>query len=187
MQFFSSFWDSHPTLSTVGTILKFISAISGILVLVFGLRETSLRAKAQQAEKEEVGQRIGAAEAATKPRRLSSEQKAALIQVLQQIGNKPMICICAGILDSESMAFAGDLEGVFAGAGFEVRFPKDIRADTPLAVEPSGLHMAVKDPSAANPAAAKIQKCFMDVGVRIPAFKDEGLPVDRIEVIVGQR
>jgi hypothetical protein len=189
MQYLGLLWDSSQALSTVGTVLKFVTAISGFLVLVLGLRESALRKQADAAKNELITQRISAAEAATKPRRLTSEQRESLTDALANFTEKPKIFICAGILDSESVTFGEDIESVFISAGFEVYFPKKPQADASLTVGPPGLHLVVKDTAIANPFAAKLQRSFMAAGVEIPGIHsgDATFPDDRIEIAVGQR
>ena len=189
MQYLSLLWDSSQSLSTVGTVLKFISAISGILVLVFRLRESSLRKRADADKTALFAQRITAAEAAFKPRRLTDEQKTSLAKSLKNIATKPKIFMCAGMFDSESVAFGEDIERSLVGAGFDVIFPKGLNASSPLVVSPPGLHIVVKDPKTPNPTAKKIQKCFDAAGIKLPGTysEEKDFPSDRIEIAVGQR
>jgi hypothetical protein len=189
MQNLLSWWDSYQALSTIGTVLKCLAALLGVLILVFGLRESSLRGKAQAAERATVAQRIEAAEAAAKHRRLSPEQKQAIIGRLKAIPERQKIFISASVLDAEALQFAEDIESVFLGAGFEVHLPKGMQGDASLMVGPPGLHLVVKDPKSPFPLAAKIQRTFMDSGIEIPGLTsgDSQFETNRIEICVGQK
>jgi hypothetical protein len=189
MQNLLSWWYSFQALSTIGTILKCVAAILGILILIFGFRESFLRGKAQAADRAAVAQRIGAAEAAAKPRRLTPEQKAAMIARLKDIQPKQRVFICASFLDAEASNFAADIESVLLAAGFEVHFPKGIQADSMIAVGPPGVHIILKDPKVPNPVAYRIQRCFMDSGIETPALAagDSQFDTNRLEIAVGQK
>lgn len=157
--------------------------------MLFGFRESSLRSKAQKAEKLVFTERIEAAEAATKPRRLSQAQKDSLITSLKAIPDKRKIFISASVLDAESVAFGEDIEAVLTAAGFETYFPKGMQGDASLAVGPPGAHMVVKDPASPNPVAAKLQRCFMDSGVKLKGIAngDPNATAERIEIAIGQK
>ncbi len=184
-----SWWNSYQSLSTIGIALKFAGAIIAVLILVLGLRESSLRGKAQTEEKASVAARIALAEHATKPRRLSSSQTDILISSLKDLPQKPKIFIMAGILDAEAMAFGENIESALIASGFEVHFTKDFTGDAALTVGPPGLHLVLKDPTEPNPLAVAIQKSFMSAGLRIPGLKsgDSDFSADKIQISIGQR
>jgi hypothetical protein len=169
--------------------LKFAAAILGVLILTFGLRESSLRSKAQASERLFIAGRIEAAEAATKPRRLTPEQKESLTVSLKAVPQKQKIFISASVLHAESVAFGEDIESVLVAAGFETYFPKAMQPDAALAVGPPGTHIVVKALESPNPVAVKLQRCFMDSGVKLMgiASGDPNIPADRIEIAIGQK
>src|ERR1019366_5208766 len=101
MQNLLAWWDSYQALSTIGTILKCLAAVLGILILLFSFRESSLRGKAQAKERAAFTHRIDVAEASVKPRRISPEQKEAIIGRLKAISQKQKILISASVLDAE--------------------------------------------------------------------------------------
>src|SRR5438552_18978790 len=101
-----SWWDSYQALSAIGTVLKCLAAFLGVLIVVFSLRESALRSKAQTTERAEVTRRIEQAEVSTRPRILSSEQKDAIIGQLKALPQKQKIVIAASVLDAEAMSFA---------------------------------------------------------------------------------
>jgi len=189
MQNLLSWWDSYQALSTLGTFLKCLAAGLGVLILIFGLRESSLRGKAQSAERAAVTQRINAAEALAKPRVLSSEQKEKIIDRLKSIPEKHKVFIAAGVFDAESMQFAEDIERVFLAAGFETYLPRGLQDDSSVAVGPPGLHIVAKDPGTPFPLGAKIQRSFINAGVFMGAVasSDPQFEAGRIEIIVGQK
>lgn len=184
-----AWWDSAQTLSTIGTVLKFAGAVVGVLILVLGLRESALRSKAQAAEKLVFKERIEAAEAATKPRRLTPQQKESLIASLKALPQKQKVPISASVFDAEAVAYGEDIEAVLLAAGFEVHFPKGMQADASLVVGPPGAHIVVKDPKSPNPVAAKLQRCFMDAGVKLLAIAsgDPNSATDSFEIAIGQK
>jgi hypothetical protein len=189
MQNLLSWWDSYQALSTIGTILKCLAALLGILILLFSFRESSLRGKAQAAERTRFMQRIDVAEASARPRTISSKQKEAIIGRLKALPQRQKIHILASVLDAEAMSFAEGIEGLFLAAGFEVHLPKELRDDASLMVGPPGLHIAVKDPKSPNPLAAKIQRTFMDSGIEILGLTsgNSQLETNGIEITVGQK
>ena len=184
-----SWWNSYQTLSTLGTILKFSGATIGLLILVFGFRESSLRSRAQAEERANVAKRIASAEASTKPRKLSPEQKELLIASLKALAQKPKVFLSAGLFDAEAMAFGEEIEGALIASGFEVHFPKEFTADAAMMVGPPGLHLVLKDRTAPNPLAVTIQKAFIAAGLKLFALdsSDSNFPADKIEITIGQR
>lgn len=100
-----------------------------------------------------------------------------------------MILISAGVLDAESVTFGEDIEAVLVAAGFETYFPKEMQGDASLAVGPPGVHIVVKDPASPNPLAAKLQRCFINSGVKLMgiASGDANGAADRIEIAIGQK
>jgi len=145
--------------------------------------------KEQAAERAAVARRIDAAEASTKPRSMSPEQKEKITGRLQAIAERQKIFISASVLDAEALGFAEEIESIFVTAGFEVYLPKQIQGDVPLMVGPPGLHIVVKDPKSPFPMAAKIQRSFIDSGVEMPGLTsgDSHFETNRIEICVGQR
>ena len=97
--------------------------------------------------------------------------------------------MCAGVFDSESVAYGEDIERSLTEAGFEVRFPKGFDDSASLVVSPTGIHLVLKDPKAPNPTARQIQKCFIEAGINLLAIhsEDEDFSADRIEIAVGPR
>jgi hypothetical protein len=153
------------------------------------LESTKAKLLASQAETQAVRELATKAEAATKPRRLSDEQKSLIIAALTAISNKPRIFIIAGIFDAEAVTFGKDIEAVFKASGFDVYFPTEIHDDAALATGASGLHLVLKDATLPNPTAAKIQRAFMGAGIQLPGSSDsdDDFPVDRIMISVGQK
>ena len=128
-------------------------------------------------------------EKVTKPRRLTSEQKETIVGRLKDVQQKQRVFIAASVLDAEAIAFGEDIESVLIAAGFEVRFPKGMQADSMFAVGPPGLHIVVKDPKTPNPVAARIQRSFMDSGIEMPGLTagDPQFDTNRVEIAIGQK
>lgn len=182
-------WDSYQSLSSLGTVLKFIAAGLGILILIFGLRESSLRSRANSENQATVDSRIGAAEAATKPRALTPDQKQEISNRLKSIPEKKKIFISASVLDGEAMHFAEEIENLFLDSGFEAYLPKGFEDDASFMISHPGLHLVVKDPKIPFPLAANIQRIFIESGLNIPAIMsgDSEFEPHKIEICVGQK
>ena len=208
--FLSSFQFWVSCIAIVGTALGLLSAVATLLARQeSGVRQSTkesqrtARIQAAEAALESTKERLSEArteaksarelatkaETASKPRRLTDEQKALLAESLMAIDAKPKIFMCAGVFDPESVAFGEDIERSLVGAGFEVRFPKGLDDSSSLVVSPTGLHIVLKDPTAPNPTARKIQKCFIAAGINLLAIhsEEEDFPADRIEIAVGPR
>lgn len=182
-------WDSYQALSSIGNVLKFIAAGLGVLILIFGLRESSLRGKANAIDKATVDNRIGKAEAATKARSLTLEQKQSMGQGLKSIPEKQKIFISASILDGEAMNFAKDIESLFLASGFDVYFPKEFEDDASIMISHPGLHLVVKDIKAPPLLAVQIQRIFAESGFKIPGIMpdDPTFEPNKIEISIGQK
>ena len=172
-----------------GIIVSILAATIGAFCGIQILRIRSAIGVIDTKEKNVLIQRVGAAEAATKPRRLSPEQRAKLVESLSQLEDKPKIFMCAGILDAESVTFGEDIESALVTAGFDVYFPKTAQMDAALMVGPPGIHFVVKDPTIPNKAGKKVQMCFFDAGIEMFGLRSdkETFPEDRIEIAIGQR
>jgi hypothetical protein len=153
------------------------------------LESTKMRLTEAQAEAKTARDLATKADAATKPRRLTTEQKESIISALKVIPEKPKIFMLAGIFDAEAVNFGKDFEAVFKESGFEVYFPTEIHDDAALSLNTLGLHLVLKDVTAPNPTAAKIQKSFISIGIQIPGMRaaEEDFPADRIMISVGQK
>lgn len=182
-------WDSYQSLSSIGTVLKFIAAGLGILILIFGLRESSLRSKANAIDKSIVDNRISKAEAATKPRVLTLEQKESIGERLKAIPEKCKIFISASVFDGESMNFAKEIESLFLASGFDVYFPQGFEDDASIMISHPGLHLVVKDIKAPPPLAVRIQRIFTESDLKILGIMsgDPTFEADKIEISVGQK
>jgi len=124
-----------------------------------------------------------------KPRTITSEQRTNLIARLSSAPQKGKINVFASVLDAESMDFAEQIENVLTNAGFEVHFPRGFSDDSMLAIGPPGAHIVVKSVKNPSPVGAYMQRCFLSVGIEMPAINsgDPNFGSNSVEIDIGQK
>jgi hypothetical protein len=123
-----------------------------------------------------------------KPRTITSEQQTNLIACLSRAPEKGKIDVFASVLDVEAVGFAIQISNVLAQAGFEVHCPTGLTPDAMVSIGPPGTCIAVKDVKKPSPQGAYIQRCFMSVGIEMPAMNsgDANISSNSVEISVGQ-
>jgi hypothetical protein len=131
MQSIWSWWNSLEVLSVVSAVLKCAGAVVGIMILVVGFRESTLRGRAQATEKGRWKQelqraRTRAEEAIAKqqPRLLSADQAAIITDTLRsafQSGKaiSPII-VASRLMDAESLEYGRQVRDAIQKSGWTV-------------------------------------------------------------------
>jgi hypothetical protein len=121
-----SWWSSLETISALSTVLKCTGAAIGVLILVFGFRESALRGRAQAAEKgrwiqELKDTRERADEAVTKqqPRLLSVRQAEVITKSLHSVTQTVPIVVASRMMDAESLAYGRQILEAIQKAGWQ--------------------------------------------------------------------
>jgi hypothetical protein len=124
-----------------------------------------------------------------KPRAITSEQQTNLIACLSRAPLKGKINVFAGIFDAEAVDFAKQISNVLARAGFEVHCPTEIASDAMLTIGPPGANIVVKSVEGPSPVGAYIQRCFLSVGIEMPAINsgDPNFGSNSVEIDIGQK
>jgi len=123
-----------------------------------------------------------------KPRTITSEQQTNLIACLSRAPQKGKINIFASVIDAEALDFALQICDVLTKAGFDAHCPTGFAPDAMISIGPPGTSIVVKDVKMPSPQGAYLQRCFMSVGIEIPAINsgDANFSSNSVEIDVGQ-
>lgn len=119
---------------------------------------------------------------AIQPRRLSSEQRSALIGFLH--GTPGSININCILGDEEGKTFAGDIADTFIAAGWTVNGPSQI---SPPGSYPRGIEILVRSANVAPVSATRAQQAFFSIGIPLSGAQEADMPDGLVTIFVGPK
>ena len=123
-------------------------------------------------------------EARFAPRKLMTEQRTRLVELLKAVPKGPL-SIETVLGDAESAAFAGDFEAIFKAAGWTVEGGLMLTAFASR--NPVGYGIVIRDKDNVPAHAGPLQKAFMDAGLSLTAELQPSLPIGMVRLVVGVR
>jgi DNA-binding transcriptional MerR regulator len=116
------------------------------------------------------------------PRHLTEDQKQKLFQLLRS-GPKGPVEITSLLGDPESHSFALELDAIFNNAGWKTNGVNQGVFNG----SPKGLILQIKSVQASPPNAGYLQKALAAIGYHASGELAEGLPEQKLALIVGQK
>ncbi len=116
------------------------------------------------------------------PRRISSEQRVHLAQLLAR-GPKGRVTIVCVLGDGEGSTFANDIDSVLKASGW----PSEGVDQAAYERNPIGLEIVVRDAKAVPQHAGVLVQAFFAVGIPITGVENPTLPEGVVEIMVGNK
>ena len=122
-------------------------------------------------------------EARITPRRLSVEQRAALVSALREAPTKGQVIISCVMGDGEGAAFANQLDTALKDAGW----PTSAAQELYVGGNPIGFGIVVKSARTAPQHAGALQRAFAAAGLKVVAAADDKLAIDAVVLLIGNK
>lgn len=145
--------------------------------------ELSRKNKAIEELADEARKKALEIEARQAPRKLRSEEKDSLVQLLRGRGGVPVI-VSAVIGDAEAIGFAKDLLSALEAAGWKVTGVDQLIYTGSV---PAGLIVAVGNAKAVPPEAIYLIQSLRKSGLEVAAIEKPNLSPGVIELLVGTK
>jgi hypothetical protein len=164
-----SWWNSVETVSALSTWAQWIVAIAGVAALVFGLRASTLKERADIAERARVAAELQQARSRAdesldrqRPRSVSAQQREAF---LAAAANKPKgpVTLIPLMGNVESEQFAKQLAGLLQDAGY----PVEMSGMLPMDNTPTGVGLTVKRGEKYPAHTDGLQAAFNQAGIPV--------------------
>jgi hypothetical protein len=118
-----------------------------------------------------------------RPRRLTQEQQAALVDMLSGGPNGPVTLVCLAC-DDEATRFAKQIDTVLRLAGWPASV---VNQNTYAGDAPTGAWIQIKSVKTAPAFASRIQQAFFAIGMPLGGAETPGLADGTVQVIVSRK
>jgi hypothetical protein len=184
-----SWWSSVETVSVLNTCAQWIVAIAGVAALVFGLRASALKDRADLAERARVATDLQEARSRAdeslvrqQPRSLNLQQRELFLAAATDKPKGPVVLIPL-MGNSESERFAKELAALLGEAGY----PVEMSGMLPMDTTPTGVGLTVKPGENYPPHTDGLQVAFNRAGIPVGRGFN-GLQNDNIlGIVVGSK
>ena len=166
------------------------AAVAGVAALVFSLRATTLKERADEAERQrmasqlkEAQNRADEAHAKLQPCTITPQQREAFLAVAVSMPKGPVEVNCV-MGDGEARAFAMDIHALLIEAGWNI----GPLTRTLYSGNPTGIIIAINNTIQAPPPYAElIADTLDDIGLSVKREMNKEIPPDGVRIVVGHK